>query len=212
MVRFNTDKWLREKIKEERQERIYEQILIKRKIRQANVRIRELKKAGLVDDSIAVENVMNYLGSKAVDVKETKAGYISVRGISGKSMTQMTAINKSLNEFIKNKTSTVSGMKELYEQRREELGKFTDNDDFAKSLSYSDIKDIYSVFKSNEYNRLKSVMDSKTFFTLYTQAMGEGWNKERFMKEINMYIDSGNDLELKESITNIYNDYVSNYT
>ena len=140
MVRFNTDKWLREKIKEERQERIYEQILIKRKIKQANVRIRELKKAGLVDDSIAVENVMNYLGSKAVDVKQTKAGYISVRGISNKSMTQMTAINKSLNEFIKNKTSTVAGMTELYEQRREELGKFTDNDDFAKSLSYSDIK------------------------------------------------------------------------
>ena len=212
MVRFNTDKWLREKIKEERQERIYEQIKLRTKIKKANVRLRALKKEGLYDESIAVENVLNYLGSKAVDVGETKAGYISLKGLKGKSMTQMTAINKSLNEFMKNKTSTVSGMIELYEQRREELGKFTDNDDFAKSLSYNEIKDIYSVFKSNEYSRLKSVMDSKTFFTLYTQAMGEGWNKERFVKEMNMYIDSGNDSDLKESISNIYGDYISNYT
>ena len=139
---------------------------LKTKIKNINAMLRALKKEGLYDESIAVENIFDYLESSPVDIQKTKSGYISVRNIKNKSMTQLTGINKAISEFVKNKTSTVSGMNELYEERRNELSRFISDKEFVDSLSYKDIRSIYKVFQSNEYKKLQSRMGSPEFFTL----------------------------------------------
>ena len=196
----------------ERSEILYEQIKAKSRIKKVNAMLRSLKQSGLYDESVAVENILNYLGTDVVGVSTTKSGYLSVRGIQSKSMTKLTAINKAINEFVKNKTSTVSGMYDLFEERRDELKRFIDDPEFVKNLSYKDIRTIYSVFRSNEYERNSRSFDSKTFFTLYTQAIGEKMDKTKFLKEAEHYIDFGSDESLKNDLVKIYDEYISNYS
>ena len=196
----------------ESSEVLYEQIKAKTRIKNINAMLRALKKEGLYDESIAVENIFDYLESSPVNIQKTKSGYISVRNIKNKSVTQLTGINKAISEFVKNKTSTVSGMNELYEERRSELSRFISDKEFVDSLSYKDIRSIYKVFQSNEYKKLQSRMGSPEFFTLLTQSIDEKWNQEKFAKEIDLYMAEGNDEDLKEEIINIYNKYISKYS
>ena len=195
----------------ERSEIIYEQIKAKSRIKKVNAMLRALKKEGLYDESIAVENIFNYLDTSPLGVEQTKSGYISVRGLSGKSVTQLTGVNKAISEFIKNKTSTVSGMRELYEERRNELARFIEDGSFLDALSYKDIRDIYKVFQSNEYKKLQSRMGSPEFFTLMTQSIDEKWSKDRFQKEMEYYLAEGNDEDLKGDIGYIYDIYIKNF-
>lgn len=195
----------------ERSELIYERIMAKSRIKKINRMLKSLRESGLYDESVAVENLFNYLSSANVNIKRTSAGNISIRGVSAKSMTGLTGINKAIDQFIKNKMSTVSGMKQLYEERRSELYNFIDDKEFVDSLSFNDIKNIYKVFQSNEYERSSRSFDSKSFFTLYTQAIDEKWNKDKFMTEANYYMDYGNDDDLKEDLSDIYSKFIERY-
>ena len=103
-------------------------------------------------------------------------------------------------------------MKKLYEDRRDELKNYIDDEEFVNDLSMKDIKTIYSVFQSNQYERSSRSFDSKSFFTLYTQAIDEKWNKEKFLKESEYYMDFGSDEDLKEDISDIYDKYISKYS
>lgn len=212
IINFNMDKYLKQQLIEERSEQIYEKIRVKRMIKQVNKALKSLREEDLYKESVAVENLFNLLESNTVNLKQTKSGNVSIVGINKKSLTQLTAITKAINEFKKNPTSTVKGMKELYKERKEELRGWLEDKEFVDSLGYDDLRKIYSVFQSNEYERTSKSFDSKSFFTVYTQAIDEKWNKQRFMREVKHYIDYGNDESLKEDIKTIYDDYIKNYS
>lgn len=211
VTKFNMDKFLQQKIKEERQEQIYEMVKLRSRVRKVNRALAALRKSGLYDESVAVENIFNYLESKTINVQKTKSGNISMVGLKGKSMTQVTGIEKAIDQFIKNKTSSVKGMLKLYDERREELSRMFDDDEFVKSLSNKDLKTIYSVFQSREYDRESRRFDSKTFFTLYTQAIDQKKDKEWFMNEMDVYMQTGQDEDLREALEDIYDKYISIY-
>ena len=212
IINFNMDKYLKQQLIEERSEQIYEKIRVKRMIKQVNKALKSLREEDLYKESVAVENLFNLLESNTVNLKQTKSGNVSIVGIKKKSLIQLTAITKAINEFKKNPTSTVKGMKELYKERKEELRGWLEDKEFVDSLGYNDLRKIYSVFQSNEYERTSKSFDSKSFFTVYTQAIDEKWNKQRFMREVKHYIDYGNDESLKEDIKTIYDDYIKNYS
>lgn len=189
--------------------------MLLRKVKQVNAMLKALKKTGHYKESIAVENLMDYLDTNTIKITpSSKSGLISTKGIRTsvklKNVTTLTAINKALDNFISNKTSTPEGMENLYRQRREELYKYLDPV-FVDSLSDKEMKDLYSVYQSNEYDRLQSRMESSEFFVMYTQAINEGWNKNKFFSEINKYLDTGEDLDLKESVSDIYDKYINEF-
>ena len=186
--------------------------LTKSRIDVVNAMLKSLKKSDLYEESVAVDNLFSYLSANTIKVKRTpKRGLISTAGLDNKSIQTLVAINKAIDNFIKNRTSTVEGMKKLYEDRKEELKDYIDDEDFIDSLEYDDVKNIYSVFQSNQYDRAKSSFDSKSFFTLYTQAIDEKWNKSKFLKEVEYYVDYGNDEDLKGDIKSLYDDYIKKY-
>ena len=205
------DKELARQYEEERIEKIYQEVKLRTRIKKVNQMLRKLKQADFYEDSIAVANIFNKLDSSPVGVSKTNAGYISLRGTSTKNMTQMAAINKSIGEFLANRTSTVEGMTLLYEERRDQLWHMFDDKNFIDSLTYKDIKNIYSVFQSNEYKRLQSRMGSPEFFVMMTQAIDKKFDTERFLKEMSLYIDEGNDLDLKDDIESLFKNYLAPY-
>lgn len=211
ITKFNLDKFLQQKMKEERQEQIYEMVKLRSRVRKVNRALAALRKTGLYDESIAVENIFNMLESKAVGVTRTQAGNVSLRSIKGKTMTQVTAIEKAIDQFVKNKTSTVKGMEELFNERRDELARMFDDKEFVDQLTNKDLRHIYSVFQSKEYDRENKRFDSKSFFTTYIQAIDEKKDKEWFLKEMKTYQDIGQDEDLREAVEKIYDTYISNY-
>lgn len=211
ITKFNLDKFLQQKMKEERQEQIYEMVKLRSRVRKVNRALAALRKTGLYDESIAVENIFNMLESKAVGVTRTQAGNVSLRSIKGKTMTQVTAIEKAIDQFVKNKTSTVKGMEELFNERRDELARMFDDKEFVDQLTNKDLRHIYSVFQSREYDRENKRFDSKSFFTTYIQAIDEKKDKEWFLKEMKTYQDIGQDEDLREAVEKIYDTYISNY-
>ena len=196
-----------QKAQARQREKAQVEITIK-KINVINQMLRALKKSDLYEESLAVDNLFSYLSASTINVERTKGGYVSLKGIQNKSMV---GINKAIDNFFKNPTHTVKGMKQLYNNRKEELSDYIDDEEFVDKLSYDDLKKIYSVFQSNEYERTSRSFDSKSFFTVYTQAIDEKWNKQKFMREVDHYIDYGNDEDLKEDIQAIYDDYIKNY-
>ena len=196
-----------QKTQARQREKAQVEITIK-KINVINQMLRALKKSDLYEESLAVENLFSYLSANTINVERTKGGYVSLKGIQNKSMV---GINKAIDNFFKNPTHTVKGMKQLYKNRKEELSDYIDDEEFVNKLSYDDLKKIYSVFQSNAYERTSRSFDSKSFFTVYTQAIDEKWNKQKFMREVEHYIDYGNDEDLKEDIQAIYDDYIKNY-
>ena len=179
-----------------------------KKINVINQMLRALKKSDLYEESLAVENLFSYLSANTINVERTKSGYISLKGIQNKSMV---GINKAIDNFFKNPTHTVKGMKQLYANRKDELREWIEDEEFVDKLSYDDLKKIYSVFQSNEYKKMQSRMGSPEFFTLMTQAIDEKWDKQKFEREMKNYIAEGNDEDLKEDIQAIYDDYIKNY-
>ena len=195
----------------ERSELIYEQVKAKTRIKKVNAMLRALRESGMYDESIAVENMFNYLMSAPEEIKKTKSGYISTVGIKGKSMTQLTGLTKQLTQFISNKTSTPAGMEALYGERRKELAYMIGDDEFVKQLSKKDIKAIYSVFQSEQYDKESRRFDSQTFFTLYTQAIDEKKSKEWFINQMKDYGQMGKDENLRKDISEIYDMFISEY-
>ena len=179
-----------------------------KKINVINQKLRALKKSDLYEESLAVENLFSYLSANTINVERTKGGYVSLKGIQNKSMV---GINKAIDNFFKNPTHTVKGMKQLYANRKDELREWIEDKEFVNKLSYDDLKKIYSVFQSNEYKKMQSRMGSPEFFTLMTQAIDEKWDKQKFEREMKYYIAEGNDEDLKEDIQAIYDDYIKNY-
>ena len=98
VTKFNMDKFLQQKIKEERQEQIYEMVKLRSRVRKVNRALAALRKSGLYDESVAVENIFNYLESKAINVTKTPTGNISMVGLKSKSMTQMKGIEKAIEQ------------------------------------------------------------------------------------------------------------------
>lgn len=213
VTRFNMDKFLQQQIKEERQEQIYEMVKLRSQIRKINRALTALRKAGYYEESIAVENLVNQVTSRAVGLETTSSGNISMRKLTiGKiSITKQTAIKKSIDQFLNNRTSTIKGMQLLYDERRDELARMFDDIEFVKSLSYKDLKSIYDVFQSREYDKENRKFDSKTFFTIYTQAIDQKKDKEWFLKEMGTYMETGQDEDLKESLSDIYDKYIRRF-
>ena len=125
---------------EERIEKIYQEVKLRSRVRKVNRMLKILKDVDYYEDSVAVENIFNYLGIEKVNVNKTKGGYISLRTTTNVNMTQVTGINKAINEFLKNKTSTPTGMRELFEERRSLLKSMMNDTDFVDKLSYKDLK------------------------------------------------------------------------
>ena len=213
IVKFNMDKYLQKQIIEERREQIYNVIMLRRRIKEINKALTALRKSGYYDESIAVENLTSQVTSQAVGLRTTRTGNISVVGLKvGKiSSGQLTSITKSITDFLKNKTSTIAGMEELYEERRSELATMFKDREFVDSLSYKDLRNIYSVFQSDLYDKENKRYDSKSFFTVYIQAIDEKKDKQWFLKTMENYQNYGNDKELRQASSDIYDKYIKFY-
>ena len=127
---------------------------------------------------------------------------------SNLSKQQLINIDKMLKRFQNSKTSSKKGLKELEEFKRQNLIEQTDNEDFVNSLTKNQVNKLYSAFDDPDYKTVIDQIDPSDLFYLMLAAKSENWNLTTFRKELENYMNTSNDKDLRDSIKTIYDKYI----
>ena len=128
------------------------------------------------------------------------------------SQTKLFYIKKSLNEFIQSKTSTVEGINKREDEARSYIAELTDNPRFANSLSKEELRQLYSVFNDENYEKLviTGEYSSTEIFSSIVEASSQGTGIRKFMQQIIDHSEDYPDMEIRNIFKGIYRKYVLN--
>ena len=163
---------------------------LKKLSKRANQRILRLERLTGEKGTFATKQLYDYLGASNIDAISS-TGRIRVR--KSYSLLQMRAIIKATEQFIKSPVSTSKGVKEYTKQLSVNAG---------KKLSYSQANTYYRARKN--YTWIYEYMTPSEFWAFVQHAKENGWNKEKFIDEISVYIDKEIDQELKQDLEDLY--------
>lgn len=127
---------------------------------------------------------------------------------SNLSKQQLINIDKMLKRFQNSKTSSKKGLKELEDFKRQNLIEQTDNEEFVNSLTKNQVNKLYSAFDDPDYKTITDQIDPSDLFYLMLAAKSENWNLTTFRKELENYMNTSNDKDLRDSIKTIYDKYI----
>lgn len=167
-----------------------------RKVGQANKRLR------------AIKNEFGSLGWAGETLKnKTEMNLIKAwtsRGIRvNKKMSeeQQKAVLKAINNFLKSKTSSVSGIKKTIKFQQEALKVNLD-------ISTDESKTLYKFFEDKDFNYVTNYIDASSLFVLLEDSKEEQHSVNQFIKRIENYILVGEDENVRNALKRIYNNYV----
>ena len=121
----------------------------------------------------------------------TKGGRVRVS--KQMSETQMIATIKATKEFLQSDLSRVSAVKKVRQIYTLKL---------EAPLSYGQANTLFQAGKN--YTWIYEFMKPSEFWAFITVAKESGWNKERFIDEILVYISKEVDEELKNNLEALY--------
>lgn len=182
--------------KKEKKQQIYKEV--KKDVSKANARLKSLQrhvKAG----SWASKKLRNRLAQQTLKAW-TKSSRIRIS--TNMTVTQLKAVQKAINQFLKSQTSTYKGIKEVSEQTIESLEETFDLE--GSNLTRSDFEDIYDLFGEKEFNDLASEIPSSDLIALMTDTRDYNYSEDDFLVRLNT-LKSINDIDLRDKATKLYN-------
>lgn len=123
------------------------------------------------------------------------------------SVKQMKATIKAMDEFLKSKTSTVKGIKQTKMKTINTFKETLSMEDIE--LSTKDAESLYNLFGNKDYNLITNYIDASEFNALLDDAKTMDDSKNQFIDRISNYILVGQDEDLINSLSNIYDKYVA---
>lgn len=122
------------------------------------------------------------------------------------SVKQMKATIKAMDEFLKSKTSTVKGIKQTKQKTINTFKETLSMEDI--NLSTKDAESLYNLFGNKDYNLITNYIDASEFNALLDDAKTMDDSKNEFIERISNYILIGQDEDLINSLSNIYDKYI----
>lgn len=183
---------------------------IKSEVDVINKMLKALEEAGY-ENSYASKTLFRKLDTSQVSLVEN--GRIDKSKITKDfSMTGLTYIKKSLNDFVVSKTSTVAGINKREEDSRNYIAELTDNQAFANSLTKEELDQLYSVFNDERYEKLTKdgTYSSTEIFSSIVKAKSNKIGIRNFMQTIIDHSEEYPDREVREIFKGIYRKYVTN--
>ena len=183
---------------------------IKSEVDVINKMLKALEEAGY-ENAWASKTLFRKLDTSQVSLVEN--GRIDKSKITKDfSMTGLTYIKKSLNDFVVSKTSTVAGINKREEDSRSYIAELTDNPAFANSLTKEELDQLYSVFNDERYEKLTrdGTYSSTEIFSSIVEAKSQGTGIRNFMQTIIDHSEEYPDKEIREIFKGIYRKYVTN--
>lgn len=177
--------------------------LVKR-VRIANQRIRRIQER-YGDNAWAVRNLTDKLDNKLINAISPYSGEIRIR--KNMNQAQLNAIRKATNDFLdKSKTSTLVGIRRAKENVLQGLRVSLSDD----TIQLSD-QEMQSLFRIVEDDDIKTTVDfigASTLWRLMINAKEKNMNENDWFNLLKDYNINGNDLDIKNDLSRIFNDYI----
>lgn len=140
-----------------------------------------------------------------------KSGLIDMNKISSLTETQITNVNKAMDQFINSKTKTIQGINAVVKNKRQWLIEKSDNAGWVKGLTNREVEDLYRVFDDEEFENLSEKIKYETIWDTVVEANKKQWSEQEFIEELQLYTDPAyiNDDDVLDSMSNIYNQYIN---
>lgn len=133
----------------------------------------------------------------------SKGGKIKIKKNATK--TQLTAINKAVNQFLKSSTSTKKGISMFRKSQIESIKLRRSIDD--KDFTEEDAEDFFDMFGDNDFDFFASKIGASTLQEIIYDAIKNDDSEDDFISRLELYIEI-NDLDIREKAIRLYNKYV----
>lgn len=172
--------------------------------KQTNKQIRETnKRLNKLSQKYSSKNqwATNIMLSKFETIKPELVKNGRIKEISSKTkLNDLTNIARITQQFLESKTSTIAGIREVKLNRKEGLERV-----LGTKLTNKEVADIQKLFSDKDFNNIADKIGYKETLALMTDAHDNSMNKQKFIDSFKLYVDFGNDNDLKRSISKLYN-------
>lgn len=179
--------------------------LLEAKVKQANVMLRNLKKASIKDGTWATRKLYDRLSGGKINVINKKRGQIVLKG--GLNKTQKKIINKAITNFMMSDTATIKGIENVRDRTIKSLRATLS--DFDNPLTYDEAEAYYRMFENKDFSYLADKFGASEMWALIDDAIDQQDDETTFLIRMKSIIGDVNDDDVKKTLLNIYNRYVS---
>lgn len=188
----------------ERHQNLYNEV--KKQVKKANQRLVRLERETGRNNSWAAKR----LESKLSGYMNAWTDSARVRINKSMSITRLKAIEKATRQFNASKTSKVSGVRDTIKKQKEAMKESLakEYEDKIELLSDEEINNLYDMMADKDSSKLMEYVPASSVWQLIIDARENKDNETQFLERIETYIETTNDSDMKEKITNIYNKFI----
>lgn len=189
---------------------LYKQV--QREIKEVNKRLRALEKSGNYN-SYSSKKLFERLGSKKYSVlnksKKVNRGHIlGIKLRKNMSNTDLAAVSKASNQFLRSATSTPKKLKKVVEQTKKSMYETLKAQD--KDISKEDIETYYEMLGNKDFDYFNEKVGASSTWAAIEDAIEEGDNQDQFIKRLNNMnlINVMTDQDAKAKAIRLYEKYI----
>ena len=176
----------------------------KKLVGKANARLRSLERR-YKRGTWASKLLRNKLSSYKVKAW-TKGGRVKLK--SNLTNTQLIAINKAINSFLKSKTATKQGIEEVKREQIDNIKARLGNEE-VENMTDEEAEFFYEMFGEYDYERLADLVGDSALQACIQESIVQNDTEDQFIQRLQWY--SGldfQDLDKRELAIKVYNKYV----
>ena len=177
---------------------------IQKEVRKANQKIRRIQ-AKYGDDAWAVHNVTEKLSSNLINAINPYSGEIRIRKTMNQA--QLNAVRRATNEFLRSKTSSITGIKEAKKNMQDSLKSTLSDENFE--LTDREAQALYRAVEDRDLRSTAEYIGASTLWSELIDAQKKNKSKDQFYESLLQHNIVLNDLDMVDDLERIYNIYMN---
>ncbi len=177
---------------------------IQKEVRKANQKIRRIQ-AKYGDDAWAVHNVTEKLSSNLINAINPYSGEIRIRKTMNQA--QLNAVRRATNEFLRSKTSSITGIKEAKKNMQDSLKSTLSDENFE--LTDREAQALYRAVEDRDLRSTAEYIGASTLWSELIDAQKKNKSKDQFYESLLQHNIVLNDLDMVNDLERIYNIYMN---
>lgn len=175
---------------------------LKKLAKRANQRLVRLERE-FGTNTWASKKLMNRLVADPLQAWTSKN---RVRVNKSMNITQMRATLKAVNQFLNSKTSTKRGIKQIKKTTIKNIAISLGTDD--EELTNEQAEVLYDMLSDDYVTDILRYIPASEFWALIEEAKEMKDTEQSFINRIKTYIEFGNDVDMVDKLSVIYNNYI----
>ena len=172
-------------------------------VRKANQRIRRIQ-SRYGDNAWAVRNLTDKLDNKLIKAINPYSGEIRIR--KNMNQAQLNAVRRATREFLDAKTSTLVGIRHAKENVLSGLRASLSDD--KVTLDDKEMQALFRIVEDEDIKTTVEFVGASTLWRLMIDAKEKNMNENDWFNLLKDYNINGNDLDIKDDLSRIFNNYV----